>query len=139
MLEITCNLCPEKFPSSIHFRRHSIDVHRKSNNTLVKKNKEPFCCDECGKTFKVTSLFNMGNILHSCLLSILVYLALFKDLCKNGRNTQNFKNLTNLEFSFNNILQKNAYCFLPILDCKFFPHKKYEESPCRKVFPVISM
>ena len=63
---------------------------------------------------------------------------LAKDLCKNGRNTQNFKNLTNLEFSFNNILQKNAYCFLPILDCKFFPHKKYEESPCRKVFPVIS-
>ena len=53
LLEITCNLCPEKFPSSIHFRRHSIDIHRKSNNTLVKKTKEPFCCDECGKTFKV--------------------------------------------------------------------------------------
>ena len=29
--------------------------------------------------------------------------------------------------------------FIGVVHCKFFPHKKYGESPCRKVFPVISM
>ena len=30
---------------------------------------------------------------------------------------------------------KNVYS----LHCKFFSHKKYGESPCRKVYPIISM
>ena len=29
--------------------------------------------------------------------------------------------------------------FIGVVHCKFFPHKKYGKSPCRKVFPVISM
>ena len=43
--------CQEKLPNSKEFRRHMIDKHRKNNYSLVKK--ESFCCDLCGKTFKV--------------------------------------------------------------------------------------
>ena len=50
-LEISCDLCQEKLPSPVHFRRHAQDKHKKSNYTI--NNKESFCCDECGKTFKV--------------------------------------------------------------------------------------
>ena len=51
LLEITCQKCQEVLPSAVHFRRHSIDKHQKYNHTT--KNKESFCCDECGKTFNV--------------------------------------------------------------------------------------
>ena len=51
LLEITCEKCQEILPSAVHFRRHSIDKHQKYNHTT--KNKESFCCDECGKTFNV--------------------------------------------------------------------------------------
>ena len=53
LLEITCDLCQEKLATSIHYRRHCIDKHKKHNKTLVKK-EQTFCCDECGKTFKVS-------------------------------------------------------------------------------------
>ena len=43
--------CQEKLPNSKEFRRHMIDKHRKNNYSLVKK--ESFCCDLCGKVFKV--------------------------------------------------------------------------------------
>ena len=52
-LEITCDLCQEKLATPDHYRRHCIDKHKKHNRTLVKKEKT-FCCDECGKTFKVS-------------------------------------------------------------------------------------
>ena len=52
LLEISCEICQEKLPSSIHFRRHAIDKHQKYNYTT--KNKEAFCCDICGKTFNVS-------------------------------------------------------------------------------------
>ena len=55
LLEITCEKCQEILPSAVHFRRHSIDKHQKYNHTT--KNKESFCCDECGKTFNVSILF----------------------------------------------------------------------------------
>ena len=58
LLEITCDLCQEKVASSVHFRRHCIDKHKKHNKTLVKM-EETFCCDECGKTFKVSLLFSI--------------------------------------------------------------------------------
>ena len=54
-LEISCDLCQEKLPSPVHFRRHAQDKHKKSNYTI--NNKESFCCDECGKTFKVNIFF----------------------------------------------------------------------------------
>ena len=57
LLEITCDLCQEKVASSVHYRRHCIDKHKKHNKTLVKM-EEIFCCDECGKTFKVSLLFS---------------------------------------------------------------------------------
>ena len=53
LLEVTCVLCQEKLATSVHYRRHCIDKHKKNNLTLVKKD-EIFCCDECGKTFKVS-------------------------------------------------------------------------------------
>ena len=56
LLEITCDLCQEKVASSVHYRRHCIDKHKKHNKTLVKMD-EIFCCDECGKTYKVSSFF----------------------------------------------------------------------------------
>ena len=56
LLEITCDLCQEKVATSVHYRRHCIDKHKKHNKTLVKK-EETFCCDECGKTFKVSLFF----------------------------------------------------------------------------------
>ena len=57
LLEITCDLCQEKVASSIHYRRHCIDKHKKHNKTLVKMD-EIFCCDECGKTYKVSVFFS---------------------------------------------------------------------------------
>ena len=51
-LEITCDLCQENLPSPTHYRRHNIDKHKKYNHSLMKY-KESYCCDECGKTFKV--------------------------------------------------------------------------------------
>ena len=55
-LEITCDICQEILPSGTHLRRHAIAVHKKRGNySLVKK--EPVCCDECGKTFKVRLMF----------------------------------------------------------------------------------
>ena len=56
LLEITCDLCQEKVATSVHYRRHCIDKHKKHNKTLVKM-EETFCCDECGKTFKVSLFF----------------------------------------------------------------------------------
>ena len=61
-LEISCDLCQEKLPSPVHFRRHAQDKHKKSNYTI--NNKESFCCDECGKTFKVKIFF-----IRQCLAS----------------------------------------------------------------------
>ena len=51
-LEITCDLCQENLPSPTHYRRHNIDKHKKYNMSRMKY-KESYCCDECGKTFKV--------------------------------------------------------------------------------------
>ena len=66
-LEITCDLCQEKLPSPTHYRRHNIDKHKKYNHSLMKWKEPSYCCDECGKTFKVRFLF--------------------KDLFRYGRNT----------------------------------------------------
>ena len=54
-LEISCDLCPEKLASGDEFRRHAIDVHKKYNYSIQRK--ATFCCDECGKTFKVRIFF----------------------------------------------------------------------------------
>jgi hypothetical protein len=56
LLELTCDLCQEKLPSPEQFRRHCIDKHKRNNYTLVKL--KTFCCDECGKTFKVKYIHN---------------------------------------------------------------------------------
>ena len=51
--------CQEKLPNSKEFRRHMIDKHKKNNYSLVKK--ESFCCDLCGKTFKVKNYLLFTN------------------------------------------------------------------------------
>ena len=65
-LEIMCMWCPEKFPSPEDFRRHCIDVHKRNNPSLSIK--LTFCCDECGKTFKVKKLHLVLELckFHSC-------------------------------------------------------------------------
>ena len=107
-MEISCNLCPEKFPSSIHFRRHSIDVHRKSNNTLVKKNKEPFCCDECGKTFKVKFIFSeKATKFYEISTLLLSYVVPFKSKVDISQNFVAFSEYMNF-----NILYSCLLCIL---------------------------
>ena len=56
-LEIACDLCEEKLPNGIDFRRHAYHVHRKKSY-ILEKNKESICCDECGKIFKVKLIYN---------------------------------------------------------------------------------
>ena len=51
------DLCKEKLPNGIDFRRHAYDVHRKKAY-ILEKNKESICCDECGKIFKVKLIYN---------------------------------------------------------------------------------
>ena len=60
LLEITCKICQEILPSSIHFRRHAIDKHKKWNWANGQENKKAYCCEECGKTFK----FNKYLLFH---------------------------------------------------------------------------
>ena len=45
-----CHLCLERLPTSIHYRTHYIDKHKKIDNEPNKKY-GMFCCDICGKTF----------------------------------------------------------------------------------------
>ena len=57
LLEIPCKICQEILPSSVHFRRHCIDKHKKYNYST--ENNESYCCEECGKTFKKTHLLTI--------------------------------------------------------------------------------
>ena len=57
LLEIPCKICNEILPSSVHFRRHCIDKHKKYNHST--ESQEAHCCEECGKIFKKTHLLTI--------------------------------------------------------------------------------
>ena len=75
LLEIPCKICQEILPSSVHFRRHCIDKHKKYNYST--ENNESYCCEECGKTFKKTHLLTIHkrvNISNAFFYMICTYI-----------------------------------------------------------------